>query len=699
MRHPVAPLPNALHEVPLPSASLWLALPLACAALAACDDEPATQVVTVMADMSAPDMTNTGDALPPDMRADPADALVPDAQTPDLCAEQVCAPGYKCDARGECVEVCADVMCDAQSECRDGVCVNLCADITCAEGLSCRLGECLDLCAASACAPTERCEPDTGSCVDRCEGVTCPAALRCSPETGDCVAQCDGVLCGSDEVCDARTGDCVNLCEGVTCAQPLSCDPATGSCVDLCASVSCVSGWVCDMGDCAYDDPCAGVSCPVGTLCDPRDQRCGFFFCSPDQFDSSSMNNLVEDATPLPSGTQRIDDLTVCVFDIDWYELVVPANTSLRVGLRYQPLVGLLNLRLYEQDSVLRAAAEVDAPLGDAFVSVLPERAERKVWVRVASANGQFSQNRYGLSVEQNLPGALCNQDAQCGAGARCERGLCGGLGEVNPDTTPPVTPPADPVTPTDPPVEPPPAPTCMDDAREPNNSFLTASTAVSGQSYAGLICPDDADLFEVTLSAPSEVRATLSYTYSAGDLDLYLLDSTGNPLDTSVGVSDSEEVSALVPAAGSVYLSVFGASAEDVGSYSLNLTVTPSALPADVCVDRFDPNDSIDGARSLSLPAIYESLVVCEPDFYHITLAEGQTIQITTQFVHADGDLDISLFSPSDVSVAVSFGYTDTESITYTVPAGGAGVYTLDVHLFRSEGPQPYSLSALLIP
>ena len=690
-------------------ALLRVALPLACAALAAaCDDEPATQRVATGAGVSATDMSMGGATLS-DMTAGvtaagvtAAGATAPDAQVPDVCEGQVCAPGYKCDARGECVELCSDVMCDAQSVCREGACVNLCAEVTCAQGLACRLGECLDLCAANACAPTERCEPETGACVDRCEGVTCPSALRCSPETGACVAQCDGVLCGSDEVCDARTGACVDLCASVTCAHPLSCDPATGSCVDLCAAVSCVSGWACEMGDCSYDDPCAGVTCPVGTLCDPRDQRCGFFFCSSDQLDAAALNNTVEDATPLPSGTLRLDDLTVCVFDIDWYELVVPANTSLRVGLRYQPLVGLLNLRLYEQDSVLRAAAEVDAPLGDAFVSVLPERAARKVWVRVASANGQFSQNRYGLSVEQNLPGALCNQDAQCGAGARCVRGLCGGLGEVNPDTAPPVAPPADPVNPTDPPVdpvEPPPAPSCVDDAREPNDSFLAASAAVAGQSYSGIICPDNADLFAVTLTAPSEVRATLSYTYSAGDLDLYLLDATGAPLDTSVGVTSSEEVSALVPAAGAVYLSVFGASADDAGSYSLNLSVTPSALPADACVDRFDPNDALDGARTLPLPAIHEGLVVCEPDFYSFTLSAGQTIQITAQFTHANGDVDISLFDPLNESVAFSYGYTDTESISYTVPPEGAGVYTLDVHLFRSEGPQRYALSALILP
>jgi hypothetical protein len=705
MRHPPTPrarTPQRTAARLLPLATLPLAtLPLATLPLAACDSAPATQVTQPIAgaegalDMGAGGSALTADALTADALT--ADALTADALTPDICEGQICAPGYKCDARGDCVEECSDVVCDAGRVCRGGECVDPCAQIACAEGLTCRLGECVDLCAGVSCAEVERCEPSTGECVDRCEGVSCPSALRCSPQTGACVAQCDGVLCGSEEVCDARTGVCVDLCEGVSCVQGLSCDPSSGACVDPCEGVVCASGWECLSGDCRYDDPCAGVTCPAATLCDDRTLRCGLFFCTPDAFDAAAVNNLVDDATALPSGTQRIDELTVCLFDIDWYELFVPARTALRVGLRYQPAVGLLNLRLYEPSSVLRAAAEVDAPLGDAFVSVLPEASARSVWVRVASANGQFSQNRYTLTVEQNLPGALCNQDAQCGAGRLCVRGLCGGVGELNPDPTPPTDPPADP--PADPVT--PPAPACADDAREPNDAFMSATEVASGGAvtYAGVICADNADVFKIDLAAPSEVRATLGYTYATGDLDLYLLDATGAPLSTSIGVSDTEEVSALLPSAGRVYLSVFGAAADDQGPYSLSVSVTPSALPTDACVDRFDPNDTLDRAVDLPLPAIHEGLVVCEDDFYSFMLAEGQTIQITTRFTHAEGDIDITLFDPTGASVDFSFGYGNIESISYTVPAGAGGLYVLNAQLFRSAGPQTYSLSALIAP
>jgi len=663
-------------------------LALALLALAACGDPPPTQVVAPSADLGAPDRG----VLPPPPSAD---ALLPDAGPVDVCEGQICAPGYRCDARGDCVEACAGVVCEAGRVCEGGECVDPCAEVRCAEGLSCAGGECVDLCAAAACAPEERCTPETGACVDRCEGVSCPGALRCSPRTGECVAQCDGVLCGGEEVCDARTGRCVDLCARVTCPEPFVCNPASGACVDPCREVECVRGWVCEGGDCLYDDPCAGVQCPAGALCDPRDRRCSIFSCAPDDLEGpagAASNNVVEGATPLAVGTQRIDDLTVCPLDIDWYELAVPAQVSLRVGLRSQPAAGLLNLRLYEASSVLRAAVEVDAPLGDAFVSVLPERAARRVWVRVASANGQFSQNRYSLTLEQNLPGVLCQQDSQCGAGVTCTRGLCGGVGEVNPDPADPVDLP-DPADPTDPP-PPPPPPACVDDAREPNDVFVNATAAAPGV-YAGAVCPDNADLFRVDVPAPSEVRGALAYSFARGDLDLYLLDATGVPLDTSVGVSDAEEVRALIPAAGPVYLSVFGATAAAAGDYTLDVQVTPSALPADACVDSFDPNDSFDRARPLPLPATLTGLALCEPDFYVLSLADGERVEVEVRFTHDDGDIDISLFDPRGDSVDISFGYGNLEMVSYDVPPGGGGLYVLDVRLFRGEGPQTYSLTA----
>jgi hypothetical protein len=420
--------------------------------------------------------------------------------------------------------------------------------------------------------------------------------------------------------------------------------------------------------------------------------RCQSFFCTEDTFDRTALNNNAERATALPAGTQRFDDLTLCLFDIDWYTLVVPANASIRLGAYLSGETRGLNLRLYEAPDVLTPLVELDNITAPSFIALPAEPTERRVYVRVAAANGQYNQNRYTLSLEFNLPGELCNSDLDCPLNVSCEQALCGGEGGINPDPSEPL--PAEPLPPVDPPVEP---VSCTDDVYEPNQSFMEAEALTLPSTLNAQVCPDNTDIYALDLTTLSRVSATLSYQSGPErDLNLYLLNNQGAPLDTSAEQSGAEEVSAEA-GPGRIYLSVFGANANVSNNYSLTVSAEPITQMS-ACEDALDPNDSLDMPHPLSLPANYPELTVCnDSDAYSVELNQGDRLDVQLGFAHSNGDLDMVLYSEAFSAVDQSVSTNDDEELSYVAPS--SGTYTLLVYLFNEAGPQTYSLNATLTP
>lgn len=107
------------------------------------------------------------------------------------------------------------------------------------------------------------------------------------------------------------------------------------------------------------------------------------------------------------------------------------------------------------------------------------------------------------------------------------------------------------------------------------------------------------------------------------------------------------------------------------------------------VCTDDgYEPNDTDSYATVLTGDFAASGLVICgtDQDWYAIGLPEGGAIDVSVTFSQAAGDIDLALWYPSDSTpstanrVAVSQTLSDGEHISYTVPAGKAGKYYVQV-------------------
>src|SRR5690606_16871288 len=63
--------------------------------------------------------------------------------------------------------------------------------------------------------------------------------------------------------------------------------------------------------------------------------------------------------------------------------------------------------------------------------------------------------------------------------------------------------------------------------------------------------------------------------------------------------------------------------------------------------------------------------------------------IQVYVTFSHASGDIDLTLYGPTGVQIAGSYGVTDEESIDAMV--AGGGTYALRIFAYGDGNPDGY--------
>ncbi|MEW5855245.1 MAG: PPC domain-containing protein [Myxococcota bacterium] len=212
-------------------------------------------------------------------------------------------------------------------------------------------------------------------------------------------------------------------------------------------------------------------------------------------------------------------------------------------------------------------------------------------------------------------------------------------------------------------------APTCTDDAREPNDTSAAAVLVTPGTITGLQICARDDDFFAVDVPAGGSLTASISFTHAEGDLDLALLDSAGNTITSSTGTTGTETVSYTATTAVRVLIRAYGfLSAEN--DYSLTVTVT-GGTPG--CTDdAFEDNDTSAAATAVTPGSRNGQVCSGDDDYYRITLGAGETIQVDVLFTDADGDLDLRLRDSNQAVVASSTSTNDDENLTYTAATGG---------------------------
>lgn len=183
-------------------------------------------------------------------------------------------------------------------------------------------------------------------------------------------------------------------------------------------------------------------------------------------------------------------------------------------------------------------------------------------------------------------------------------------------------------------------------DAFEENDSLSEAAPIELPFDQDGLTIdsPGDDDFYQFDIEG-GKVKVEISFVNSRGDLDLFLFDAEGNLVQVSDSTRDKEEftIDRLNPGTYVVRVAGFlGA----VNRYRIKVSqeVGPGVV---IPIDRFEENDSLDNAATISLPFENSQLSIekaNDDDYYKFTLSEDTRVSFRLSFLHAQGDLDLLL-------------------------------------------------------
>ena len=239
--------------------------------------------------------------------------------------------------------------------------------------------------------------------------------------------------------------------------------------------------------------------------------------------------------------------------------------------------------------------------------------------------------------------------------------------------------------------------------AFEPNETQATAATINSGVTNSAAInTGTDIDYYKIVTTATSNNVFNLVGP-SGVDYDLYVYNSAGTQIGSSLGSTATETVSLTSQAAGTYYIKVIGYNgANSQTCYTINATATTVTG----CQSALDvsTNGTISGAATIPFNTNVTGLIspTGDNDYYKFVITTGGTATITLTTL--PGDYDLTVVNSSGTQLAISQnGGTTSETITRTYTAGtyyarvygynGANsastCYTLKVQLGTASNPE----------
>ena len=342
-----------------------------------------------------------------------------------------------------------------------------------------------------------------------------PDGTHCDHSVESPLYQFDAV--GGGQASGQTYGDCA------PCVADAQCGGDNDNCVPLLGEHFCAHA--CE-GGCGAGTACVQLTSIDGVTafqCVPQDANCGQI-CTADAFEANGGNNDVPVATPVTPGTYA--DLTICDRDVDVFSVPVEAMQSVTVSIDFENAVGDLDLFMAlpgDGDEFPYQSANGNLDQERVTEPCVPEGGMANVVV----TGYQDARNRYTLTIETG-PGD-CNQ-------------------------------------------------VCADDrfdAQPPGNDIIDDFTLVETFPYSqnGLvICRQNPDFFGFDARAGEVVRAGIAFSHQAGDLDLRLFRSTGEPVAESLSYRDVELIELAVPADDIYVLEIFGATRSVSNVYDLTI-------------------------------------------------------------------------------------------------------------------------------
>lgn len=349
--------------------------------------------------------------------------------------------------------------------------------------------------------------------------------------------------------------------------------------------------------------------------------------------DAQEPNDTV--ATAMPIGPGLTQDLLLCPGELDWYRLDLSAGQELTLTMRFEHVLGDLDVDLRTADgtSILAVASSESSTEELRWTA----QGAGAVFARVYGHDG--ASNAYTLEVDV-----------------------------VDPELT------------------------CKEDVFGLHADAADALVLFQGLWRELVACPGAPDWYAVDLNGGETLEVLGQRTDDASrplDVTMYL-DPAGTP--ASIGQRDADGVvyAGLTRAdAGRIYYRVVGG--PGTSRYTLLQEVTDPAGP---CVaDRFEPNDTREQAKALAL-GVHSWLRMCgnDVDTFLVELEPFQRLLVATS--HATGGFtDLRVVGP-DGQTVVGEAVDSGPGPVLEVLAEEGGVYTISVVGFDVSATLGYDLA-----
>ena len=236
----------------------------------------------------------------------------------------------------------------------------------------------------------------------------------------------------------------------------------------------------------------------------------------------------------------------------------------------------------------------------------------------------------------------------------------------------------------------------CPPDSFEPNESCGSAVPIGSG-FFPGLgVDPFSEDWYAILLAPGDAVQVDVFFQHIDGDVDAQLRDisNCGVSLVSAGSTTDNEQVAYTnnTGAPRQLAIRVFLFNAPICTQYDLSVAI----MPGQVCpADALEPNDSCATAAPIA-PGTTSGLNIDVGllDWYTITVAAGDMIQVDLTFLHAQGDIDLRLEAPCGTFRSSATSVTDNESASWTNTTGVSQDVKIRANRFGTAACTPYSIT-----
>ena len=231
----------------------------------------------------------------------------------------------------------------------------------------------------------------------------------------------------------------------------------------------------------------------------------------------------------------------------------------------------------------------------------------------------------------------------------------------------------------------------CMPDQYEPNDDTASATDLGTIECFVAtglnvtppfFLAPTDLDLFSFTPASSGPLAIGATKTGGDGALALFLSDDAsgfGEPL-AAIEVYDTGFFVAQVTEGTTYFILVIGG-----GFCTTDDDDTPQITPCLECAeydlfigrvdDPLEENDSFAEAYHLAASGYHNErgLGVCsdDDDWYSYTAPSHGTITVHARFSHLHGDIDLRVYSSSQVLLGEGVTNTDDETVTVDVMQG----------------------------